>query len=81
MEEEMSKLRKGFEQAQKHEILAKSTATNRASSNSSAKPYATTSSELNKVNPMQINLKNIKNKLQSNVEHPYRNKSKGIDLN
>ena len=63
MEEEMTKLKKSFEQAQKHEVLTKSMATNRTSSNSSAKPYATASSELSKVNPMQINLKNIKNKL------------------
>lgn len=63
MEEEMAKLKKSFEQAQKHEVLTKSMATNRTSSNSSAKPYNTASSELSKVNPMQINLKNIKNKL------------------
>jgi hypothetical protein len=84
MEDEMSKLKKSFEQAQKHEVLTKNMATNRTSSNSSAKPYAT-ASELSKVNPMQINLKNIKNKLQGNVEHPYRNKSnqskQGADLN
>jgi hypothetical protein len=63
MDEEMAKLKKSFEQAQKHEVLTKSMATNRTSSNSSAKPYATASSEMSKVNPMAINLKNIKNKL------------------
>ena len=62
MEDEMSKLKKSFEQAQKHEVLTKSMATNRTSSNSSAKPYVS-ASELSKVNPMQINLENIKNKL------------------
>jgi len=81
MEDETAKLKKSYEQAQKHEVLAKNMPTNRTSSNSSAKPYATASSDLSKVFPKQINLKNVKNKLQTGSEHPYRNKSKGADLN
>ena len=31
---------------------------------------------MSKVNPMQINLKNIKNKIMKKSENPYRNKSR-----
>jgi len=81
MEDETAQLKKSYDQARKHEVLTKNMATNRTSSNTSAKPYATASSDLSKVFPKQINLKNVKNKLTAGSEHPYRNKSKGADLN
>ena len=85
MEDELAKLKKTKDQAQKNEILAKNIQNNRTSSISSATKYNTESgsSEISKVNPMQFNLKNIniKNKIMKKSENPYRNKSRDHDLN